>query len=739
MNPPTRTVGGVPLALLLLLLLLLLVPFTTAAAEGWQRVPLVTRAALDDGVRFGGEGCQWPYDVAFDETDGSLAIFATDVGGMWRSLDGGTTWEPCNVGHTPRGSSAVSIDPNFPTRVLSDGMNSMGSAVNGLYLSEDAAASWEPVLRAKLSNFRDRRQKFAWDASTRDDAAGLTRVVYWSRTEEFNRENWGDFEYLPGLYRSEDGGRAWTRLNDEASAIAGHSQLAVDPGSGRLYAGNDRGLFASDDRGERFNRVLDEPCTGVTTSPARPGTVWLTTVDGVMRSLDGGETFEALSGRGLEEPLRGPDGEPAATPREDVAFAGVEVSRADPDRLAVRSTAKDWRFARHVSHDGGKTWTTSAVEPGHAFMPQNAREALFAWHPTDPDRVLSVGGDWPTASDDGGKTFRWSGDGQNAIYIATKIAFNPHHPGLLFLPSQDYNGAVTHDGGKSWSYTDVSGLEWGGFAYGGVAITPEVILAGLAGHGWSTPRVLQRSRDGGKTWAEVPGGPAWKSDPASPDYGYDDGFMHPTDPAIAFVGPLRTGDGGETWTRMDGCSGVLAGDASGTLYGGRRHLDSAETDVVRSRDGGETWEVLMKLPGTLDDLAATPDGGTLFLAHRDRLWKILPDADRSTVLGNPLLLLSTPPTGTGLHRIKAVAVDPRDPGRVFAGQRVDLHTADVGVMRSTDGGATWENLNRTEPLGTDGGLDGGREPQSLRVDPHTGDLWVTTGCFGVWRYRSTRP
>ncbi|BAM03152.1 hypothetical protein PSMK_09930 [Phycisphaera mikurensis NBRC 102666] len=709
-----------------------------AAAEpaGWQRIPLVTQAALDAGARFGGEGCQWPYDVAMDKTDGGLALFTTDVGGMWRSLDGGTTWEPCNVGHTPRGSSDVAIDPHFPARVLSDGMNSMGSAVNGLYLSEDRAASWRPVFRAALSNFRDRRQKIVFDPTTRDDAASLTRVVYWSRTEEFNRENWGEFEYLPGLYRSGDGGRTWTRLNDAASDVAGHSSLAVHPTTGRLLAGNERGVFVSDDRGESFRRVLDRPCTGLAAGP--DGRLWMTRPDGIMASTDGGESWAESGRAGLGNPRTEGGTVVDDAGRSGVRFQLPAVSPADPDRVLVTTAADDYLFGRHVSHDGGRTWADAAVDPGTAFMPQNAREGVYAWHPTDPDRVLSFGGDWPTASDDGGETFRWSGDGQNAIYIAGRFNVNPHHAGLWFLPSQDYNGGVTHDGGATWRYTPVSGLEWGGFCYGGLAISPEVIVTGLATGGWGSPRVLQRSTDGGATWSPVPEAPVWVGDRESPNYGEDSGFSHPGDPEIAFTGPLRTADGGQTWERMDGCSGVFAADARGRLYGGFQRPGSAENDVVRSADGGETWEVLMTIPAALEDAAATPEGDRLFIVTQGRLWKILPDADRSAVLGNPLLLVDTPPVGTGEHRVRTVAVDPADGSRVFAGQRMDTQTADAGVLRSTDGGATWENLNRTDPLARGGdagdGLDGGREPQTVRVDPHTGDLIVTTGCFGVWRH-----
>ena len=58
------------------------------------------------------------------------------------------------------------------------------------------------------------------------------------------------------------------------------------------------------------------------------------------------------------------------------------------------------------------------------------------------------------------------------------------------------------------------------------------------------------------------------------------------------------------------------------------------------------------------------------------------------------------------------------------------HAADIGVIRSIDGGLTRENLNLNEPL-TPGHRDGGREPTCVRLDSHRGDFVVTTGCHGV--------
>ncbi|MEO0963505.1 MAG: hypothetical protein AAFY08_00150 [Planctomycetota bacterium] len=699
----------------------------------WQPRAMVTAEARAAGVTVGGEGAQWPQSIDIDPVTGEFLVFSTDVGGLWRSIDGGATWEPANVGYTPRGGCGIAIDPNFPERVISVGSNSMGSAENGLYLSEDRAASWRAVMKVPMSGREDRRRQVAFDPTTGDDDAGLTRVAYWSRGREVQPDIWGELEIDPGLYRSDDGGRHWTRLDGAADA-AGHAALAVHPTTGRLYAASERGVYVSDDRGSTFHRVLDTPATSIGVSPDRPNAVWVTHPDGLSSSSDAGESWSAIETTGLEEPIAGETGRDAApTPRRNVVFGALRVSPADADRMVMRSLADDWRWLRHVSHDGGRTWRLGEVDSSLAFFPLNARQLMFDWHPTDPDVVWSFGGDWPTRSDDGGQTFEWAGNGQNAVFVAGHFNFNPHHPGLLFLSSQDYNGGVTHDGGETWRYTPVSGEGWGGFVYGGLAISPTVLVGGHARGGWGAERVLSISRDGGASWSESPD-VSWTSDRGDPTYGVDVGLVDPIDPDRAFIAGFRTTDGGATWSRMDGVDGVYAASRSSSrLFG--VEADAARSRLVVSDDHGQTWKELIQIDGSIDDVSVTPDGSTVYLASQSRLWRYRVDGDRERVLGNPLVLIDTPPTSTGRHRIDSVAVDPRHPSTVFAGQRIDLHAADVGVMRSDDGGATWHNLNASAPLGPGEIVDGGREPQCIRVDPHTGDLWATTGCYGVWVYR----
>lgn len=57
----------------------------------WSAVPMVSKELLQkQGVTTGGEGCQWPIGMAISK-DGKTLLYGTDVGGVYRSEDGGKT------------------------------------------------------------------------------------------------------------------------------------------------------------------------------------------------------------------------------------------------------------------------------------------------------------------------------------------------------------------------------------------------------------------------------------------------------------------------------------------------------------------------------------------------------------------------------------------------------------------------------------------------------------------------
>jgi hypothetical protein len=148
-------------------------PYPSLAANSlWQALPLITQASLTAG-NSGGEGCQVIQNLAVDPT-GNFLMMGTDVGGLYRSLNGGASWEPADVGYDPRGGTAFAIDPNNNKRVLAVGCDSSANSWNGLWLSTDQASSWTPVLQQTMLGSGTYHDSVAFDASSVTVSGGVT-------------------------------------------------------------------------------------------------------------------------------------------------------------------------------------------------------------------------------------------------------------------------------------------------------------------------------------------------------------------------------------------------------------------------------------------------------------------------------------------------------------------------------------------------------------------------------------
>jgi photosystem II stability/assembly factor-like uncharacterized protein len=149
-------------------------------AQKWEAVPLVSQKILSNG-HAGGEGCQWPQAIEADKTDGSFLLFGTDVGGIYRSINGGEKWEPCNMGYNPRGNCGFAIDPNNNKRALAVGANSIVNRSHGIYLTEDQGASWKHVLQVdNYDGYRGYNDKIEFVKSSYNTESGASFVAYWS-------------------------------------------------------------------------------------------------------------------------------------------------------------------------------------------------------------------------------------------------------------------------------------------------------------------------------------------------------------------------------------------------------------------------------------------------------------------------------------------------------------------------------------------------------------------------------
>ncbi len=655
-------------------------PHPTTESQ-WVAVPFLSQKQKDAGLK-GGEGSQWPTYISFDHIDGSLAFLGIDVGGMYRSTDGGKNWEPCTIGIEASASSGAEIDPTNNNRVLCVGCDSSPQKHHGLYLSVDGGVTWKSVNKQDNQGHRDFRHQIAYDKSSFDKAKGYCTTVYYVREHARN----GNHLLPPALFKSTDGGETWKEVCSDKAI--GNGIIYVNPKNGWVYIANNDGALRSKDGGKTFSKMFDKPSYGMCVVNSKPNNVYISAKDGFYVSTNNGDSFSKVNESGY----------PTLYP------ARVNVSPANPNNMVLQDDhltgGAGYSSVNYYSNDGGKTWHQSRTDSSMSFIPYNIRQTVFAWHPTDPNVCISTGGDMVMRSTDAGKTFTWSGSGYNGS-CTTGIYMNVNNNDLVFCSNQDYDGAFSIDGGKTWTYTSFHGAGWGGYTYGGYPVSKDIIIG--------VPRLddnkhyIAITTDGGKTYKRT------KNEVTGEKRGY--GVIGKDN--IVFIGEWRSEDYGETWTKMEGCTGVYTCTKEGVLYGKKGGIE-----VVTSTDYGKTWTKLRLVDGITDikydefnKRLLVLSGGTI-RAYNEETGKF----DRFSSTG---------------FACNGFDIDPRN-GNIYASVRSDAYCNQNGVLRSTDNGKTWVNLSRAPGDGSVG-PDGGKKAAYIVINRKSFEMWTNCGCRGVWK------
>ena len=337
--------------------------------------------------------------------DGKLTIWVGAAsGGVWKSLDGGTTFEPVFDGQPVQSVGAVTIDKRDPNTVwVGTGeawtRNSV-SIGDGIYKTSDGGDTWKNVglpgserIAEILVDPRDSRTVYA-----------CVTGRLWSDSAE------------RGVYKTSDGGATWQQVLKGGNLSTGCASLSMEgQNPDVIYAA----LWDFRRKGWTFRSGGDSP-----TSPS---------ASALMVTRDGGRSWTEVT--------------PAANPgfaQKPYGRIAVNIAPSDPKRVYafVESTAS----ALYVSSDGGRTWEARDRSQWMVWRPFYF--ARMTVDPTNPDRLFKDDGNL-ILSEDGGRSFSVAGGFQGMHGDIHDVWINPKN--TKHVVSGDDGGLwQSYDGGSRW-------------------------------------------------------------------------------------------------------------------------------------------------------------------------------------------------------------------------------------------------------------------------------------------------
>ena len=601
-------------------------------------------------------------DIAVDSKMPSRWFVASADGGVWRTTNAGTSFQPVFDGEGSHSIGCVTIDPHDPFVVwVGTGENNSQRSVaygDGVYRSQDGGESWTNMGLKSSEHIA----KILVDP--RD-----SRVVYVASQGPL----WGPGGER-GVYKTTDGGKTW-KTSLTISENTGVTDLVMDPRDpDLLYA-------AAYQRRRHFFTLID----------GGPESA-------IYKSTDGGGSWRKIT---------------AGLPKEDIGRIGLAIAPSSPDVVyaVVEAANKAGGFFRSVNR--GETWDKRGdyVPGGPMYYSE-----IFV-DPAERDRVYSMD-TWIQVTEDGGKTFHKLGEpfkhvDNHAMWI------DPANTAHL-LVGCDGGLYETFDRAASWRFfanlpvtqfyrvsVDESSpiyYVFGGtqdnFSLGGPSRTTNI-------HGIAN-----------SDWFVTQGGDGFQSqiDPQDPNTVYAEAqngvltrFDRKTGESLLIQPQPRPGEPPLRWN-WDSPLIISPHDHRRLYFGAQR--------VFRSDDRGDTWRPISgdltrqldrnKLKvmgrvwpadavaknastafyGNLVTLSESPlQEGVLYAGTDDGLIQVTEDGGKSWRKSSPALGVPE------LAYVARLAASPHDPAVVYAA--FDNHqNADFKpyVAKSSDRGRTWKSI-----------------------------------------------
>jgi photosystem II stability/assembly factor-like uncharacterized protein len=625
--------------------------------------------------------------------------------GVWRTDDAGKTWK--SIGLTDsRHVSRLRIHPRDPDLVYAAVMGHLSgpNEERGVYRTQDGGQTWERI------HFVDADTGCVDLALDPTNARVLYACLWRAKRTPYSLESGGEGS---GIWKSTDGGDSWTELTGNPGmpeGTIGISGICVSPSNPEnLYAvleNAEGGVFRSRDAGATWERVSASRdlrqrawyYSRCYADPSDEEVVYVLNV-GFHRSKDGGETYERISvPHGDNHDLWIDPADPARMIQSNDGGANVSTDGGESwTDQEGQPTAQMYRLSTDNAFPyrllGGQqdnstvripsrnidgsvidrsVWTSTAGgESGHVVARPDDPDVVYGGsyggfltmrnHRTGERRNVHVWPDNPMGWGAGELRYRFQWN--------FPIFTSPHDPDLLYVAAQVL--FVSDDGGSTWRQisSDLTRNDKSMQGPSGGPITKDntsveyycTIFAGFespheAGTIWcgSDDGLVHLTRDGGEVWTDVTPAdlPEWAqvndmvADPFRPGGCYLAATRYKSDDHEPYL--FRTEDYGRSWTRID--SGIDRGhftraieadpERQGLLYAG------TERGVYVSMDDGASWSSFqLNLPVvSVTDLEVKR--GDLVAATQGRGFWILDDLsplhqfDAQTHLGSSVLYVA---------------------------------------------------------------------------------------------------
>ncbi|MDE2853864.1 MAG: glycosyl hydrolase [Chloroflexota bacterium] len=690
--------------------------------------------------------------------EATIRIDVSHGDGVYKSTDAGRSWARIGL-HDTRHIGKIRVHPQDPDRVF---VAALGHAFGrnqqrGVFRSCDGGESWEQALFVS-------DKAGAVDLSIDVNNPRIIYATIWEAYRNFHMISSGGED--SGIWRSLDGGDTWENISGNKGlprGIIGKAGIGASPAqAGRVYALIEHeagGMYRSDDYGDswrfvaRNNDIISRAWyyMHLTPDPVDPDTVYVNNLR-FWKSVDGGKTYSMIGTphgdnhdlwidpRNPKRMVQGNDGGACVSLNGGATWSSI-FNQPTAQFYHVAADNREPYFVYGTQQDNSSIAVPSRNEKSSlmwmdGFIAGSGESGYIAVKPDDDDIIFvgaigssPGGGNCLQRYDHSSKQLRlvttWpemtsgeaAADLKHRFAWTYPIVFSPHDPNTLYIGGNQIMKST--DEGHSWvaispdlTRADPTTLQITGgpinrdgagaevyatvFALAESPHQPGVIWAG------SDDGLAHISRDNGETWEDIT--PA-----ALPEWSMISMLeLSPHDPATCYLAAIRyklddyapylfkTSDYGQSWERIndgireDDFTRVIRCDPArpGLLYAG------TETGLYVSFDDGASWgRFQLNLPVTpIHDLLVK--NGDLIAATHGRSFWILDDLTRLHQLSGDLenrsaLLLKPRATQRILESIDA---------RRLVDQPGKTYQSSTGVMAAYTHTVSPENVLEREFL-----------------------------------------